>query len=42
MKRLEDKIAIITGSARGIGFGIASKYAKEGAHVIIIDLLLKV
>jgi 3-oxoacyl-[acyl-carrier protein] reductase len=38
MKRLEDKIAIITGSARGIGFGIASKYAKEGAHVIIIDL----
>ncbi len=38
MKRLEDKIAIITGSARGIGFGIAEKYAKEGAHVIIIDL----
>jgi len=38
MNRLENKIAIITGSARGIGFGIAQKYATEGAHVIILDL----
>ena len=38
MKRLEDKTAIITGAARGIGFGIATKYAEEGAQVIIIDL----
>ncbi|MFO7896986.1 MAG: 3-oxoacyl-[acyl-carrier-protein] reductase [Candidatus Cloacimonadales bacterium] len=38
MKRLDKKIAIITGAARGIGFGIARKYAAEGAHVIILDL----
>lgn len=38
MKRLDGKIAIITGAARGIGFGIAKTYAEEGAQVIIIDL----
>jgi len=38
MDRLKDKIAIITGSARGIGFSIAELFASEGATVIILDL----
>ncbi len=35
---VKDKIAIITGAARGIGFAIARRFAEEGATVIIIDL----
>ncbi|MDY6914711.1 MAG: 3-oxoacyl-[acyl-carrier-protein] reductase [Candidatus Cloacimonadota bacterium] len=36
--RLKDKISIITGGARGIGFSIAEKFVEEGAKAIIIDL----
>jgi len=35
---LKDKIAIITGSARGIGKAIAHKLAQNGATVVICDL----
>lgn len=37
MKRLENKVAIITGSGAGIGKEIARTYAKEGAKVVIAD-----
>lgn len=37
--RLQNKVAIITGAARGIGQGAAEVFCREGATVIIWDLL---
>ncbi len=37
MGKLQDKVAIITGSGAGIGKEIARKYAQEGAKVVIAD-----
>ena len=36
--RLENKVAIITGSARGLGRAIAMRFAREGAKVTVCDI----
>ncbi|ARF13038.1 SDR family NAD(P)-dependent oxidoreductase [Sporosarcina ureae] len=36
--KLDKKVAIITGGAGGIGLGIATAFAKEGATIAIVDL----
>ncbi len=41
MMRLKDKVAIVTGAARGIGRAIALRFGQEGASVAIVDLLEK-
>ena len=38
MQSLDGQVALVTGAARGIGFGIARVLAGEGAHVLIADL----
>ncbi len=36
--KMKDKVCIITGAAGGIGYGIATRYVKEGAKVAIADI----
>ena len=39
-ERLADKIAIVSGGARGIGRAIADRFVAEGAHVMVGDIQL--
>ncbi|MEY3954458.1 MAG: 3-oxoacyl-[acyl-carrier-protein] reductase FabG [Pseudomonadota bacterium] len=38
MKRLQDKVSIITGGGQGIGRATSVKFAKEGSHVVVVDM----
>ena len=40
-KLLVGKTAIVTGAARGIGKAVALKFAREGADVVMLDILEK-
>jgi NAD(P)-dependent dehydrogenase (short-subunit alcohol dehydrogenase family) len=38
VNRFQDKVAVVTGSAHGIGRATALRFAAEGAHVAVIDV----
>ncbi len=38
MKGLDERVAVVTGAASGVGFGIAEVLAREGARVAVADL----
>nr|WP_231708399.1 SDR family oxidoreductase [Sphingomonas populi] len=38
MKRLEGKVAIVTGGAGGIGAAATARFVSEGAHVVVADI----
>lgn len=42
MKRLEGRVATITGGGSGLGKATAIRFASEGAHVVIADMDEKV
>jgi NAD(P)-dependent dehydrogenase (short-subunit alcohol dehydrogenase family) len=39
MKKLDGRIAVVTGAASGIGRGIAVAFAREGADIVVADMV---
>eukprot|EP00033_Pygsuia_biforma_P003312 GCRY01003629.1.p1 GENE.GCRY01003629.1~~GCRY01003629.1.p1 ORF type:complete len:282 (+),score=74.60 GCRY01003629.1:63-848(+) len=39
--KLDNKVALITGAAGGIGAGVALKFAEEGCHIAVCDFNMK-
>lgn len=35
---VKDKVAVVTGGAQGIGLALCTRFAREGAHVVLSDL----
>ena len=40
MTKLKDKVAIVTGGGRGIGYGICCAFANEGANIVLTDITI--
>ncbi|MGY0385699.1 SDR family NAD(P)-dependent oxidoreductase [Nocardioides sp. WG-D5] len=38
MGRFEDRVVVVTGAARGIGYACAQRFAEEGGRVAVLDL----
>lgn len=39
MQRFADRVAVVTGGAKGIGRGCCLRFAAEGAHVAVLDIV---